>query len=204
MKKGEALRSCIACRAVRPKKELVRFVLSPEGAVVPDYYTKLPGRGCYLCPHSGCIEKGAGKGAFSRAFKAKVDAPAPEEIGGFLYDTICGKIASLLSLAIRSGMVSLGTTAVEGDLRRGSPGSLLLLSSDMSETAMETWRGSAERVGLAVRTVPATEGVVAVIGNKKVLGLKEAGMAETLIRELDRLVQLQEYGPKRGQCSLRR
>ncbi len=186
---------------MRPKKELVRFVLSPEGAVVPDYYTKLPGRGCYLCPDSECIEKAVPKGAFRRAFKAKIDEPTSGEIGRFLYDKICEKAASLLSMAIRSGMVSLGTTAVEGDLKRGTVRDLLILSSDLSEGAMETWRGSAKKSGVAARVLPATKGMVAVIGNKKVIGLKDAGMAETLIRELDRLVRLQEYGPKRGQCS---
>ena len=44
----DGVRSCALTRARRPKDELIRFVLGPDGAVVPDLKEKLPGRGVWL------------------------------------------------------------------------------------------------------------------------------------------------------------
>lgn len=50
-------RTCIACRAVRPKRDLVRIVRTPEGAVVVDETGKRNGRGAYLCRQRACWER---------------------------------------------------------------------------------------------------------------------------------------------------
>ena len=49
-------RTCIACRKVHPKRELVRLVATPEGEVAIDRTGRLPGRGAYLCPSPVCWE----------------------------------------------------------------------------------------------------------------------------------------------------
>ena len=190
MKKGDALRSCIGCRTVRPKKELLRLVLSPGGTIVADSFSKLPGRGCYLCADKKCIRQAVKKNAFSRAFKTNAPAPLAEELVETFYGAACSQAVSLLSMALRAGMVLPGTTAVEDGLKRGSVMGGLLIASDMSETAKKEWRGKGDRSGLAVRELPATEKMLSVIGNKKVLGLKEAGMAERLNNQLDRIACL--------------
>lgn len=51
------LRKCNGCGAQKPKKELVRVVRSPEGAVSLDRTGKKPGRGAYVCPDVGCLAK---------------------------------------------------------------------------------------------------------------------------------------------------
>jgi hypothetical protein len=51
------VRTCVGCRAKRPKRELLR-VTSADGALVFDRKRKLPGRGFYLCPGRPCIDKG--------------------------------------------------------------------------------------------------------------------------------------------------
>ncbi len=58
-KKRVPMRTCIACRAVKPKEELVRLVCSPEGLVEIDTTGKKPGRGAYLCGRLECWERGA-------------------------------------------------------------------------------------------------------------------------------------------------
>lgn len=55
-------RTCLGCRAVKPKKELVRLVRTPEEEVIVDPTGKKAGRGAYICPSSECLEK-AFKGA---------------------------------------------------------------------------------------------------------------------------------------------
>jgi predicted RNA-binding protein YlxR (DUF448 family) len=53
------LRTCIGCRTVRPKAELQRLVLGPDGAVRCEQGEALRGRGAYLCPTEGCAMRAA-------------------------------------------------------------------------------------------------------------------------------------------------
>ncbi len=50
-------RTCIACRAVRAKRELVRIVRTPEQRVLADATGKRAGRGAYLCRTRDCWDK---------------------------------------------------------------------------------------------------------------------------------------------------
>lgn len=67
-------RTCIACREVKPKRELVRLVYSPEGVVEVDASGRKPGRGAYLCQSPGCWHKGLIKGKLEHALRAKISA----------------------------------------------------------------------------------------------------------------------------------
>ncbi|MBI4186914.1 MAG: YlxR family protein [Chloroflexi bacterium] len=51
-------RTCVACRQVRPKRELVRLVRTADGRVEVDASGKRPGRGGYICPARQCWELG--------------------------------------------------------------------------------------------------------------------------------------------------
>ncbi|GAB4528503.1 MAG: hypothetical protein Kow0063_04800 [Anaerolineae bacterium] len=54
-------RTCIACRQVRPKRELIRIVRAPGGEILVDETGKANGRGAYLCRSRVCWEKGIGQ-----------------------------------------------------------------------------------------------------------------------------------------------
>jgi predicted RNA-binding protein YlxR (DUF448 family) len=73
-------RTCISCRSVRAKRDLVRIVRTPEGEVVVDLTGKKNGRGAYLCRQRVCWETGLKRGAIERALKQAV----PEENRGAL------------------------------------------------------------------------------------------------------------------------
>lgn len=49
-------RTCVGCRTVRPKRELVRVVRTPAGDVTVDPTGKLSGRGAYVCPDLRCLD----------------------------------------------------------------------------------------------------------------------------------------------------
>ncbi len=51
-------RTCVACRQVRPKRELIRLVRSTNGRVEIDPDGKKAGRGAYLCKKLDCWETG--------------------------------------------------------------------------------------------------------------------------------------------------
>ena len=65
-------RTCVACRTVRPKRELVRIVRDPEGTVAVDETGKRNGRGAYLCPCRACWERALSEGLLNRALRAKL------------------------------------------------------------------------------------------------------------------------------------
>jgi len=54
-------RTCVACRQVKPKRELIRVVRAPDGKITVDETGKAHGRGAYLCRDRACWEKGVGK-----------------------------------------------------------------------------------------------------------------------------------------------
>ncbi len=64
------IRTCVGCGAKRGKRELIRLVLDPDGAIVKDRLGK--GRGAYICRDENCLSVlTTGKG-LSRAFRRKV------------------------------------------------------------------------------------------------------------------------------------
>jgi len=74
------MRQCVGCREMKPKKELIRVVKSPEGAISLDFRGKAPGRGAYLCPDAACLKKAIKAKALERAFETAI----PEEIYALL------------------------------------------------------------------------------------------------------------------------
>ena len=57
MQKKIPMRQCLGCREMKPKKELIRVVRSPEGTISLDFRGKANGRGAYVCPDPGCLKK---------------------------------------------------------------------------------------------------------------------------------------------------
>ena len=60
------IRQCMGCREHKPKKELVRVVRSPEGAVAIDATGKKAGRGAYICPNPECLKRARKSRALER------------------------------------------------------------------------------------------------------------------------------------------
>lgn len=72
-----AFRSCISCRKVSLKEELLRFV-APGGHLEADLHHLLGGRGAYLCKRVECLERvlgGGSKGLGRMARALKVEGP---------------------------------------------------------------------------------------------------------------------------------
>ena len=75
MPKKIPMRQCLGCREMKPKKELIRVVRSPQGEVSLDFKGKLPGRGAYVCPNPACLGKARKTKALERAFSAPLPDP---------------------------------------------------------------------------------------------------------------------------------
>ena len=116
-------RRCIVTRAVRPREELLRFVVGPDDRVVPDPAAVLPGRGLWLSPRREVLERAIAKNAFARAAKgpARADAALLDQIP----DLLLRRCLSLIGLARRAGQAVAGFEKAADALRRGRAGLLL-------------------------------------------------------------------------------
>lgn len=70
------MRQCLGCREMKPKREMMRVVRSPEGVVSIDLRGKAPGRGAYVCPQADCLKKAIR----SRALERNLQVAIPPEI----------------------------------------------------------------------------------------------------------------------------
>ena len=84
-RKHIAQRTCIACRQVFPKRELIRIVRTPEGQVQVDETSKKAGRGAYLCQNPACWEKAIKGKQLGRALKTSL---SQKEIDALVQDQL--------------------------------------------------------------------------------------------------------------------
>lgn len=66
-------RMCVGCREMKPKKELMRVVKSPEGEISLDSTGKKPGRGAYVCVNGECLKKARKQRSLSRALETSIE-----------------------------------------------------------------------------------------------------------------------------------
>lgn len=78
------LRMCLGCSEMKPKKELVRVVKSPEGVVSVDRTGRAPGRGAYVCRRIECLNKAIR----SRRLEKNFGAAIAEDVAGSLREAL--------------------------------------------------------------------------------------------------------------------
>jgi predicted RNA-binding protein YlxR (DUF448 family) len=116
-------RTCIVTRAKLPPDELMRFVLGPDGQVVPDLKRKLPGRGVWVQATAKTVAEAVRRKAFARGFKEPAQAQADL---ADLVDALMEKDAlQSLSLANKAGLVLAGAFKVETEIAAQEPAALI-------------------------------------------------------------------------------
>ena len=116
-------RTCLVTRQGDAPAELIRFVRAPDGLVVPDLRRRLPGRGVWLTPDRGIVEKAIRNRMFGRGFKAEVVVPAT--LADDLDALLLRQAREALSLANKAGQVVSGFGKVEEALGKGQVRALL-------------------------------------------------------------------------------
>ena len=66
------MRMCIACREMKPKKEMFRVVKNADGEIYADVTGKAPGRGAYICNADECRKKLNDKKLLHKVFSTNV------------------------------------------------------------------------------------------------------------------------------------
>ncbi|SEQ87945.1 RNA-binding protein [Thalassovita taeanensis] len=104
-------RKCIATGEVQPKYGLIRFVVGPDGQIVPDLMEKLPGRGIWVAADRKALERASSKGLFARA--AKQPVTVPDNLPDVVEQMMVRRVVDLISLARKGGLAVAGYEKVK-------------------------------------------------------------------------------------------
>ena len=110
----ERERMCVLTREVRPVADLIRFVVGPDGAAVPDLKSKLPGRGVWVTATRDALAEAVKRKALVRGFKREVrlNADLVTQTGQLLEQAVLDSLA----MAGKAGLVATGFGKTEAAL----------------------------------------------------------------------------------------
>jgi uncharacterized protein len=114
--RSATMRMCAVTRQVRPIDELIRFVVSPSGEVVPDLKRKLPGRGLWVSASHQAVAEAARRNQFSKGFKR--DVRATPTLAADTESLLVRSAIEALAMAAKAGQVISGFSKVEGALEQ--------------------------------------------------------------------------------------
>lgn len=135
---GQAtLRRCIVSGAVRPREELLRFVVDADGHLIPDVAGRLPGRGIWLSADRDSVRTARARKLFQRAAHRTIDIDP--DIEDLIERLLLSRCLELLGLARRAGQAIAGFEKVAGWLRQGRV-ALVLAARDAADDGREKLR----------------------------------------------------------------
>lgn len=129
--KSATMRMCAVSRQVRPVEELIRFVLSPQGEVVPDLKRKLPGRGLWITASRARVAEAVRRNQFSRGFKR--DVRAAPTLAADTEILLVRSAIEALAMAAKAGQVVAGFAKVEEALGGGQARALIHASDGAAD-----------------------------------------------------------------------
>ncbi|BAT59842.1 hypothetical protein GJW-30_1_02377 [Variibacter gotjawalensis] len=116
-------RMCIVTRDVRPIAELIRFVVGPDNALVPDIKNRLPGRGVWVTARRDVLDQAVKRGAFAKSLKRAI--PLAEGLADATEALLAQSALDALGIAYKSRLVAPGFTKAEKALESGEARGLL-------------------------------------------------------------------------------
>ena len=142
------VRTCALTRAEMPVEALVRFVLSPDGEIVPDVEARAEGRGVWITLSHAAVAEAVRKKTFSRSLKAQVS------VAGDLADLtrlrLEQRLLSALGMARKAGQFTTGATKVKTALQSGQV-LALLTATDAAEDGRNKMLGTLKALNHARR-----------------------------------------------------
>lgn len=180
-------RRCIVTGESQPRGGLVRFVVGPDSAIVPDIAGKLPGRGIWVSASRDAIEMAARRKLFARAAKAPVNVP--DGLGDLVHDLLTRRVIELLSLARKGGRAVAGYEKTRDWLVSGEA-RVLIQASDGSERGKTKLRPPS---GSASHLTCLTAGEIGLaFGREHVIhaALAAGGLTARVVEEAAKLARL--------------
>ena len=187
-------RKCIATGEVQPKHGLIRFVVSPDGQLVPDILAKLPGRGVYVAANRSALEKAAKKGLFAKA--AKQPVTVPENLVSEVEKQLVRRVVDLISLQRKAGKAVAGYEKVKSWLQL-EEAEVLIQASDGSGRGKS--KLSTPHYGSYIGWLTADELGLA-FGRQTVIhgALASGGLTQRVVEEAQRLKGVRENEGGKG------
>ena len=182
-------RRCIVTGEIMPDSRLVRFVVAPDGQVVPDVAAKLPGRGLWVSASRSAITQAVEKKLFSRAAKANV--AADNSLADRTEQALVARMLGDLGLARRSGALVLGFDNVLRALDGPRPPSVMVEASDGSGDGKRKLYNAAYARGVKPQLVECLTSAELglALGRENVIhaAVQPGGLAERLTFDAERL-----------------
>jgi predicted RNA-binding protein YlxR (DUF448 family) len=119
----ERERLCAATRAVRPVADLIRFVIGPDGAAMPDVKRRLPGRGVWVTATQDALAEAIKRKVFARGFKR--DVRLPSDLPALTDRLLERAVLDALAIAGKAGLVAAGFAKAEAALEHEAVVALL-------------------------------------------------------------------------------
>lgn len=187
-----SLRLCAVTRRSLPPEEMIRFVVDPEGGIVPDLARRLPGRGVWATANRGTIVAAVKARSFAKSLKRAVEVP--QDLPDRVERLLVRRLMDAISLANKAGELVPGFGKVDA-LLGGGEAMALLHGSD----AAADGRHKLDRKHAAISESLEQEAIVIdllsidelslAIGRENVVhaALREGGAARRVVAEAERL-----------------
>jgi len=144
----DTIRTCALTRLEKPVEALVRFVLGPDGSIVPDVDARAEGRGVWISLSHAAVAEAVKKKAFSRSLKAQVQVA--DDLADLTRQRLEQRLLSALGMARKAGQFVTGATKVKGVLQSGEAVALLT-ASDAAEDGRNKMTGALRALNHARR-----------------------------------------------------
>lgn len=182
-------RKCIVSGEVMPEDRLIRFVVSPEGEVVPDVAATLPGRGIWVSATRDALTTASKRNLFAKAAKGQVKVAS--DIAEKVEVQLVARMQADLGMARRSGQIVTGFDSVQREIQSSAPPALIVEASDGSADGKRKLFGAGHARGLKIETIEClTSAEISVaVGRENVIhaALKSGRLQERLSFDAKRL-----------------
>jgi hypothetical protein len=192
---GSPIRTCVVERERKADSDLLRFVLSPAGEVVPDLKRNLPGRGVWLTPTKEKVAEAIKRRAFDRGFRQKVHVNP--DLPGLVEGLMRKSAVESLAMANKAGLVVTGFEKVAQAIRAGEI-VILVHAVEAARDGRSKLEGQLARsldgksytepkICLTSAEISLATGRLSVIH----AGLREGGASRAFLRAIERLLRYQ-------------
>jgi uncharacterized protein len=154
-------RQCALTREVKPVAEMIRFVVSPDGELVPDTDARAEGRGVWVSLGEKQLAEAVRKKAFERSLKEKVRLP--EDLPALTRHRLEERYVNALQMARKAGQLVTGAQKVREAIAAGEVVALITATDAAQDgrskilSAFEGHRKSVRETGLDAPEVPHLE-----------------------------------------------
>ncbi len=177
-------RRCIVTRTVGERARMIRFVVGPDGRVVPDLAARLPGRGMWLSARADVVETARAKGAFARAARGPVTCPA--NLSAILQAGLLQRVGEHLGLARRAGQAVAGFAKARAWITGGNAAGVVQANDGSVDERARLLSGAR---GIWVAWPLPGDGLGAIFGRDHAVhvALSHGRLAAGLLIEIERL-----------------